>query len=134
MCDSPLLLSFRLNLAAEILLFWLMLIVCRLSLSPLFDIASMMLLKEEDEDLLLVFLFLIKVSSHHWKLNVLVLYLRADPKSSAVEQWMLQLSKISLSALQLAFTICSNSASLNSKKCKNTSSVVAFANFISVFM
>ena len=57
-----------------------------------------------------------------------------DPKSSAVEQWMLQLSKTSLSALQLAFTICSSSSLLNSKRFKYTSSFVDLTNLGNVLM
>ena len=100
-------------------------IVCRLSLSPLVDIASMMLSKQAGEEIQSVFLSKSQLFPHNWKFMVLVLYLRVDPKSSAVEQWMSQLSKIRVSVFRLSLTILSNSASLNSKRYKYTSSVVA---------
>ena len=128
MCDIPFSVSICCTFSIDRLWFPLILIFCRLSLSPLFAIASMMLSKQVGEDFQSVFLTLLLVFPHNWKLNALILYLRSDPKSSAVEQWMSQPSKISLSALQLALTICPSSSSLNSKQYKNTSSVVAFTN------
>ena len=97
MCDIPFSFSFCCTFSTDRVWFQWMPIVCRLSLSPLFEIASTTLSKQAGEDFQSAFLFEYSVFPQSWKLNALVLYLRADPKSSAVEQWMSQPSNISLS-------------------------------------
>ena len=88
--------------------------LCRLTLSPLPQIASTINEKLCESVFQSVVLSSLFVSPQPWKLRKLVLYLSSAPKSISEEQWMQQQLNLISSALCAALTIVCKSSALKS--------------------